>query len=91
MLLKTKADPDVLRDVLLNTHRLAGGSLFNVDVSIVTGGIAPNASYLLDASVDIARKRQKDGIDSLQAALEMYAMDGDWIDANGINIEMATP
>lgn len=80
LLLKTKADPLELRDILVNTHRLAGGRLFDVDVSVISDGIPPSASYLLDASSDIARKRKKEGSDSLQAALEMYAMDGSWID-----------
>jgi hypothetical protein len=80
LLLKTKADPEGLQDLLANTHRLAGGRLFDVAVSTVTDGTPPDASYLLDASVDIGRKRQKDDVDSLQAALEMYAMDGKWID-----------
>lgn len=80
LLLKTKADPVDLRDILVNTHRLAGGRLFDVDVSVIADGIPPDASYLLDASSDIARKRKKEGIDSLQAALEMYAIDGSWVD-----------
>lgn len=80
LLLRTKAEPVVLQDILRNTHRLAGGRLFDVDVSIVADGNPPKASYLLDASADVVRKRQKEGTDSLQAALEMYAMDGEWID-----------
>ncbi|MEW5288586.1 hypothetical protein ABW286_05240 [Erwinia papayae] len=80
LLLKTEADPMELRDILVNTHRLAGGRLFNINVSVITDGIPPNASYLIDASSDIERKRKKEGVDSLQAALEMYAMDGSWID-----------
>lgn len=80
LLLKTKADPAELRDIVVNTHRLAGGRLFDVDVSVIADGIPPDASYLLDASSDISRKRKKERVDSLQAALEMYAMDGCWID-----------
>lgn len=80
LLLRTDAQPEPLLNILKKTHRLAGGSLFDVDVNIVTDGYPSEASYLLDASADIFRKRQKDNVDSLQAALEMYAMDGEWID-----------
>jgi hypothetical protein len=79
LLLKSKAHSAELMDMLANTHRLAGGRLFDVDVSVIADGIPPDASYLLDASSDIARKR-KEGMDSLQAALEMYAMDGRRVD-----------
>lgn len=80
LLLKTKADPLELRNILVNTHRLAGGRLFDVDVSVISDGLPPTASYLLDASVDITRKRKKDAVDCLQAALDIYGMDGEWSD-----------
>ncbi|NIH33112.1 hypothetical protein [Hafnia paralvei] len=80
LLLKTKADSAELKDILMNTHRISGGRLFNVEVSVISNGIPPKASYILDASADINRKRKNDGLDSLQAALEMYAMDGGWVD-----------
>lgn len=80
LLIRTKADHlGELVDILEKAHRIAGGRLFDVDVSIVTNGAPPEASYMLDASADI-EKRKKDGIDSLQIALDMYAMDGKWID-----------
>ncbi len=79
LLLKINIEPDALVDVLVKSHRLAGGRLFDVEVSVVADGAPPDASYLLDASADIVRKQQKDGVDSLQAALDMYAMDGEWV------------
>ncbi|EFR6141913.1 hypothetical protein HYK36_004300 [Salmonella enterica] len=80
LLLRTKANPEPLLDILANSHRLAGARLFDVEVSAITDGIPPDASYMLDASRDITHKMHKDRIDSLQAALEMYAMDGGWND-----------
>lgn len=71
---------ELLAERLKNTHRLAGGALFDVDVSVVSNASPPCASYLLDASVDIARARQKTGVDSLQAALAMYGLGGEWRD-----------
>lgn len=77
LLLRSDAPLEALVKALERTHKLAGGVLFDLDVSVVTDGNPPEASYLLDASADIVRK-QKDGVDSLQAALEMYALDGSW-------------
>lgn len=79
LLLKTNADLVELQDILINTHRLSGGRLFDVESSVITDGIPPHASYLLDSSSDISLKRKKEGVDSLQAALEMYSMGGSWI------------
>lgn len=80
LLLRTDEPPQALLEFLKNTQRLAGGSLFDIDIAVVTNGHPPDASYLLDASLDIARICSKNDADSLQAALEMYANDGNWID-----------
>jgi len=80
LLLKTKAEPEALQSLLKKAHKLAGGCLFDVDVSAVSNDAPTNASYFVDASADIARKIRKPGVDNLQAALEMYAADGQWVD-----------
>lgn len=82
---------DELKTLLKQARRLAGGSLFDVDVSVVVDGAPPVASYLFDASKDIIRSLDNCEIntpeaaldryfDPLQAALDMYSKDGEWCD-----------
>jgi hypothetical protein len=80
ILLRVKAGQAALLDLLEKAHRVAGGILFDMNVSAVTDGSPPEASYLLDASKDIDRLTGESDIDNLQAALKMYAGDGKWAD-----------
>ncbi len=58
--------------------RICGGSTWDMQVFEVAGKPAP-ASYLIDASKDIARL-QNEGMDALDAALSMYERDGQYIE-----------
>jgi len=82
LLLRTKADKQALAKELENKHRLAGGDLFDVKIAIIKNEKAPVASYLRDASIDLIKKREQaheqEQIDTLQTALEMYGMHGEW-------------
>ncbi len=69
-----------LIDCLESAHRLAGGALFDVETCIVRNGAPANASYLLDASIEITRKSQKENIDNLQSALDIYSKNAKWTD-----------
>jgi len=80
LLLKTKTNPEALVDILKNVYRIAGGTLFDVDISTVTDGTPPTASYLADASTDIDNWMRRSRADSLRAALELYSKGGDWED-----------
>lgn len=78
ILFRTQGSLDALVAKLNNKHRLAGGQLFDLEVIKVIDGKPIKASYLLDASRDVARLRDKEGIDNLQVALLMYGMGGEW-------------
>ena len=85
ILLRVKAGQTALLDLLEKAHRVAGGILFDMNVSAVTDGYPPEASYLLDASKDIDRLTGESDIDNLQAALKMYAGDGKWVDKEWVH------
>lgn len=80
LLLRTEGSLDELAGIVQNIHRLAGGSLFDVSVSVVRGGQPEAASYLIDASADIAQRIKAGASDNLQAALELYGEHGEWRD-----------
>lgn len=76
LLLKTDAENDLLVNILANTNRIAGGSLFNVKVCSIKNGTPPDASYIIDASSEIEKKQED--IDNLDTALRMYSSSEDW-------------
>lgn len=66
-------------DALKGITRLAGGSLFDVSVSVCSDQLPPAAAYLIDAGQDVKRLLKAGGHqDSLDAALSMYGADGEW-------------
>ena len=65
---------------LKNVHNLAGGRLFDIHIKRKTNEKPEQASYLIDASLDIEKYKEKTQLDNLQAALDIYGMDGDWCD-----------
>ncbi|MEL0637628.1 hypothetical protein V6259_12745 [Marinomonas sp. TI.3.20] len=83
ILIRSSADQNDLKTlvkVLNSSNRLAGGRLFDIDVSIVENGVAPEANYIFDASTDIVCDTQTD---ALQASLNMYKLGGEWREGLG--------
>ncbi|MFY4695323.1 hypothetical protein [Burkholderia glumae] len=82
LLIRGATDIDVVKVALERITRLAGGSIFDSDISVIAPGDAvPRASYLLDASREL-RQRAPD-VDALDAALAAYGRDGFYRDRLG--------
>jgi hypothetical protein len=81
LLLKSDGDLNIIADALSSLHKIAGGSLFDTEVTVNINSKPAIASYLQDASNHIASilnlKQDKDVLD---AALENYGLDGAWVD-----------
>lgn len=79
LLLRTSGNPEEVAQALKKIHRVAGGQLFDIDISIKHDARPPVASYLIDASRDVIRLLATgEAHDSLDAALRMHTKDGGW-------------
>lgn len=77
LLLKTDgASVARLANAAKELTRIAGGVILNLGVSATR--TAPKYPYLIDASPEMARTMSKTGIDAMDAAVQLYAGDGDW-------------
>jgi hypothetical protein len=82
LLIRGATDIDAVKVALERVTRLAGGSIFDSDISVIApGDDVPKASYLLDASQEL-RRRAPD-VDALDAALVAYGRDGFYRDRLG--------
>lgn len=82
LLLRAEKNKQLIIDQIAKVNRIAGGSLFDIEVSEVVDDYPAEASYLFDATRAIKSKIAEEKKDSLQAALEFYSENGEWREGN---------
>ncbi|ALK35220.1 hypothetical protein [Burkholderia plantarii] len=82
LLIRGATDIEAVKAAVERVTRVAGGSIFEIDVSVIApGDEIPRASFLLDASREIGRRAPD--FDALDAALAAYGRDGFYRDSFG--------
>ncbi|WP_272666146.1 MULTISPECIES: type I-F CRISPR-associated protein Csy2 [Providencia] len=78
VILMRGADTALIKETLKSTNKIAGGDVFDLKISEHKTASPPKCNYLYDASNEMQESLFDGAIDSLAAAMTLYAKDGEY-------------